>query len=123
MEIGDLNNDKTNDLVTVDAAGTNLTVYYFKDASKTYALSANFDLPTGCVLDQVIPTNMPTKLQNLIVMCSTSANESKLYYYEQKEFTSGENVQYSWEQKADSELSNISLYPGSQPLALDINGD
>ena len=121
-DIGDLNNDKTNDLVMVDAAGTTLTVYYFIDSTKSYSNSASFQLPTGCILDQVIPTNNPTKLQNLIVMCSTSDTESNLYYYEQTEFTSGESVQYSWDQKS-SELNSINLYPGSQPLALDINGD
>lgn len=45
MSIGDLNNDKLNDLVMIDAAGTLGTVYYYDESTGTYAHSAEFDLP------------------------------------------------------------------------------
>lgn len=57
MSIGDLNNDKMNDLVMADAAGQTLTVYYFDDSSGMFTHSAPFTLPSGFVVDNVIPTN------------------------------------------------------------------
>ena len=62
MSIGDLNNDKLNDLVMIDATGTQATVYYFDDSLGKYAHNASFSLPTGYTCDGVISTAIPTEL-------------------------------------------------------------
>ena len=62
MSIGDLNNDKLNDLVMMNAAGTEGTVYYFDESTVTYSHSASFTLPTGYTCDGVIPTAIPDPL-------------------------------------------------------------
>lgn len=133
MSIGDLNNDKLNDLVIIDATGTQATVYYFDDSLGTYAHSAiiNLNLPTNYTCDGVISTAIPTELQDLIFVCSlvdgTSGDvtETKLFYYQQsvsQTSSSSSTNKYSWA-KLDSTFSDVSLYPGSHPLALDVNGD
>ena len=82
MSMGDLNNDKMNDLVMADAAGQTLTVYYFDDSSGMFAHAAPLTIPSGYVVDNVIPTNNPTALQNLIVVASnTDGTSTKLFYY------------------------------------------
>ena len=40
MSIGDLNNDKLNDLVMLDSTGTIGTVYYFDDSTSMYSHSS-----------------------------------------------------------------------------------
>ena len=60
MSIGDLNNDKMNDLVTVDNTAKKVTVYYFSESSLKYSTSASFDMPDGWTVDSVIPTSNPT---------------------------------------------------------------
>ena len=125
MSISDLNNDKTNDLVVVDATGTTLTAYYYDDTASVFGNSASFSLPAGWFVDGVFPTNIPQALQNLIVMASRNdaagALESKLFYFKQSE-VSGAASLYAWKETS-SDLNNIALYPGSQPMLLDVNGD
>lgn len=88
MSIGDLNNDKLNDLVMIDATGTHATVYYFDDSLGTYAHSASFNLPSGYTCDGVISTAIPSELQDLIVLgskvdaTSGDATETKLFYFQ-----------------------------------------
>ena len=62
MSIDDLNNDKTNDLVTVDADGKNISVYYFNDSTDTYSKSSSMAMPDGYLVDSIIPTNIPMPL-------------------------------------------------------------
>ena len=82
MSIGDLNNDKMNDLVMADADGQTLTVYYFDDSSGMFTYAAPLTLPSGYVVDNVFPTNSPTALQGLIIVASNSDGTStKLFYY------------------------------------------
>jgi len=91
MSIGDLNNDKLNDLVMIDGSGTKGTVFYFDDSTGTYAHNASFTVPSGYTCDGVIPTAIAEPLQNLILLVSKAeadgtsgemtATESKLYYY------------------------------------------
>ena len=87
MSIADLNNDKLNDLVMIDSTGTKATVYYFDDSSGTYAHNAEFTLPAGYTCDGVMPTAIPSQLQDLIVLASKvdsvsgDATETKLFYY------------------------------------------
>ena len=70
MSIGDLNNDKLNDLVMMNAAGNEGTVYYFDESTSTYSHSASFKVPDGYTCDGVIPTAIPSPLQNLILLAS-----------------------------------------------------
>ena len=132
MSIGDLNNDKLNDLVMMNAAGTEGTVYYFDESTVTYSHSASFTLPTGYTCDGVIPTAIPDPLQDLILLVSKTdattglASETKLLYYKQADIkssaTSMAKIRYSWTETASS-LNALKLYPGSHPMALDVNGD
>ena len=131
MGIADLNNDKLNDLIMIDSAGTSGSVYYFDDDMGTYAHSASFKLPTGYTCDGILPTAIPSALQDLIVVASkvdesTDTTETKLFYYTQSDMGSASASsgadRYSWTETSNT-LNSLSLYPGSQPLALDINGD
>ena len=82
MSIGDLNNDKMNDLVMADADGQTLTVYYFDDSSGMFTYAAPLTLPSGYVVDNVIPTNNPAALQGLIIVATKSDGSlTKLFYY------------------------------------------
>jgi len=55
MAIADLNNDKYNDLVTINNEGDKVVVYYFDPITLTYGKEANFDLPVGWFADSVVP--------------------------------------------------------------------
>jgi hypothetical protein len=59
LNISDLNNDKSNDIVTVDSEGKNVTVYYFNDTTGVFSNTAQFALPDGFLLDNVVPTSIP----------------------------------------------------------------
>ena len=106
MGIADLNNDKLNDLIMIDSAGSTGTVYYFDDSVGTYAHSASFSLPTGYTCDGIMPTAIPSALQDLIVVASkvddsTGTTETKLFYYEQSDLapsTSSSADKYAWNQ-------------------------
>ena len=75
MSISDLNNDKLNDLVMINSAGDTVTVYYFDDATLKYSDHATFTLPSGYLVDNVIPTNSPHALQGLIIVASQSDSQ------------------------------------------------
>ena len=62
MAVADLNNDKSDDLVTVDLKGTSITVYFFDDKTLTYSLSADFALPNGFSVESVIVAKKPQAL-------------------------------------------------------------
>lgn len=87
MSMGDLNNDKYNDLVVLDETGTKLTVYYFDSLTKMYSSPSMFELPAGEVVANVIPTNIPQDLQNLIIVANSSSGtlSSRLLYFKQSE--------------------------------------
>ena len=107
MSIADLNNDKLNDLIMIDSTGSEATVYYFDDSSGTYAHSAGFSLPVGYTCDGVIPTAIPSPLQDLIIVASkldSSTNEvsdTRLFYFKQSDLGSASTSsspadKYAW---------------------------
>ena len=57
---------------------------------------------------------------------SGDVTETKLFYYQQSDVSSTSSStsaeKYRWDQLTNT-FSDVSLYPGSQPLALDVNGD
>jgi len=59
MSVSDLNNDKLNDLVTIDKAGNTVTVYYFNEDTTKFTETSTFSLPDGYLVENVIPTNSP----------------------------------------------------------------
>jgi len=129
MSIQDMNNDKLNDLVTMDTTGATITVYYFDDSNSMYSSESSFDLPSGWFTDSIIPTNSASPLQNLIVIASNGEGwgttlETRMFYFEQSAKSSGTDLvnKYTWKQTS-SDLDNIELMAGSQPMALDINSD
>ena len=89
MAIGDLNNDKLSDLVTVNQDASVVTAWYFDDSSYSYSTSASFTLPSGLKADSIIVTksqDTKTRLQHLLVTASTSdptaTQQTKLLMYE-----------------------------------------
>lgn len=67
MAISDLNNDKLNDLVTVNKDADTVTARYFSDISFKYETTSEFTLPSGFKADSVIITKTQDELQNMIV--------------------------------------------------------
>ena len=86
MSISDLDTDKLNDLVMIDSAGDTVTVYYFDDSTLKYSDYANFTLPSGYLVDNIIPTNNHHALQGLIIVASQSDSQgvssTKLFQYQ-----------------------------------------
>ena len=56
MAISDLNNDKLNDLVTVNESADKVTAWYYSDEDMSFSTSASFELPEGLKADSVIVT-------------------------------------------------------------------
>ena len=128
MAIGDLNNDKLNDLVTANKDGSKVTAWYFDESSYSYSTSASFALPTGLKADSVIVTKSQdpkVRLQHLLVTASTSdpsaTQQTKLLMFEQ--MISAATQQYSWAEMEDSDIHGTVIYPNSQPMILDANAD
>lgn len=125
MAMNDMNNDKTTDLVTISADSTTVTVYYFDEGQQKYASSSDFTVPSGWYVDSVIPTNAQQDLQDLILTVSkpatssTGSLETKFLYYTQTLTTAGT---YTWK-SLETGLDSADMLAGSQPMALDINGD
>lgn len=87
MAIADLNNDKLNDLITVDSSAQTVTVYYYADDNFKYGNESSFDVENGWAIDSIIPTSISSGLQDLIVVASKASSggslSTKLLYYEQ----------------------------------------
>ena len=84
MAVADLNNDKSDDLVTVNKEGTTITVYYFDAKTLTYSLNAEFALPNGYSAESVIVAKKPQALQSLLVTANSNGitqNISKMLMY------------------------------------------
>ena len=90
MSIDDVNNDKLNDLIMVDANRQTVTVFYFDDSTLSYSSSASFDLPNDYFVDNILPTSRAQDLQDLIIVASASVPSedgttnvltSRLFYY------------------------------------------
>jgi len=101
LNISDLNNDKSNDMVTVDSEGKTVSVFYYDDMTGTFSNTATFAMPEGYLLDNIIPTNIPQGLQHLIVVASkkdtvTEIVDTQLFYYKQSEDTSADRSNFSW---------------------------
>lgn len=112
----------------VDDTGANLTVFYYQESTDMYSSSSAFSMPEGYLVDGVVPTNIAMPLQNLVVTASktdptTNELSTKMFYFKQSESTSADTaVKYKWTETANA-LNDFKIYPGSQPMALDINGD
>lgn len=92
-----------------------------------YDITASFDLPSGYYADGVIPSTTTNSLQNIIVLASKSSTDASpdtsLFYFQQSEnTTTTDQNKYSFAQ-VSSGLDSLDIYQGSQPLALDVNGD
>ena len=128
MAIGDLNNDKLNDLVTANEDASKVTAWYFDEGSYSYSTSSSFALPAGLKADSVIVTKSQdprARLQHLLVTASTSdprsAKQTKLLMFEQ--MVSSATQKYSWAEMTDSDIHGTVIYPNSQPMILDANAD
>ena len=89
MAIGDLNNDKMNDLVMADSSGTKLLVYYFDETSLKYNSYETMDLPdANYTVDGVILSAKPQDLQAIYVVASKldtsgQATSTRMYEFDQ----------------------------------------
>ena len=71
MSIGDLDNDKLNDLVLVDKSGKVVTVYYYDNSMLKYDNPSSFTIDDEYTVDSIIETSDPMNtLQDLIVVAS-----------------------------------------------------
>ena len=59
MAIADLNNDKFNDLVTINNEGTEFSVHYFEENTLTYTNSVTLDIQNDLYIDSVFVMKSP----------------------------------------------------------------
>ena len=126
MAIADLNNDKFNDLVTIDSDGSTFTVHYFEESTLTYNNAVSTTLPTGLYVDSIMVMKSPQLYQSLLVVASEKSKSSlapktKMLVYDQIKDSQG-TVSYFWKQ-SNNELNDVQIMTGSQPMLVDLNGD
>ena len=80
LAIADMNNDKYDDLITLNSAGNVVTVRYFNKESLTYLTSYDILLATTASVTSAFITNTPTLLQNLMLVVTTNAVTSFQMY-------------------------------------------
>lgn len=60
MAIADLNNDKYNDLVTINQLGTQFSVFYFEwEDTLTYLNSVDTEIPADLYIDSIMALKAP----------------------------------------------------------------
>ena len=62
MAIADLNNDKFNDLVTINNLGTEFSVHYFEETAQLYANTFSLDIQDGLYIDSIFVMKSPEAL-------------------------------------------------------------
>ena len=70
MAIADLNNDKFNDLVTINNEGTEFSVHYFEENTLTYTNSVTLDIQNDLYIDSVFVMKSPWAYQSLLIVAS-----------------------------------------------------
>ena len=70
MAIADLNNDKFNDLVTINNEGTEFSVHYFEENTLTYTNSVTLDIENDLYIDSVFVMKSPKAYQSLLIVAS-----------------------------------------------------
>lgn len=70
MAVGDLNNDKYNDIVTTNSDGSIFSVHYFEQSNLTYVNSVSIDLPEGLYIDSVVVMKAAQPYQSLLIVAS-----------------------------------------------------
>ena len=70
MAIADLNNDKFNDLVTINNEGTEFSVHYFEENTLTYTNSVTLDIQNDLYIDSVFVMKSPQAFQSLLIVAS-----------------------------------------------------
>ena len=88
MAIADLNNDKYNDIVTINASGSRFSVHYFEETTLTYTNTVSVDLPTGQYVDSVIVMKYQHPYQSLLLTASEKtvdgvAGKTRMLVYDQ----------------------------------------
>ena len=128
MAVTDINNDKLNDLVTVDNTAQTVTVYYYDDVVQKYTRESSYDFKDGWSIDSVIPSPTTSGLQDLICVVSKHDGgelQTKLQYVAQRD-SGGSGMaasQYTWELDPKNDLNDLKIFPGTQPMTLDVDGD
>ena len=127
MGIADVNNDKLNDLITVDSTAQQVTIYYYNDASFKFDTASTFDVENGWTINSIIPFTATSGLADLILVVSKYSQgslQTKLQYCKQEQSGSSESgTEYHTWKIEQNQLSDTMIQPGSQPMTLDVNGD
>jgi len=72
LAIADMNNDKYDDLITLNSAGNVVTVRYFNKETLTYLNSFDILLETTASVTSAFITTTPTLLQNLLLVVANN---------------------------------------------------
>ena len=113
MAIADLNNDKYNDIVTIDENGSKFSVHYFEQTTLTYTNTVSIDMPEGYLVDSVVVLKAPKEFQSLMVVASQESSQTQSSYktimlvYDQIQSSDG-TITYKWKQ-SDSDLTNLEI--------------
>ena len=122
MAIGDMNNDKHADIITVNNQMDHFTVHYYNPETLKYDESAPkaIDLMSGgqITIASIVISRDMNKNQSLLVVYNRANVENSFI----KVFSANPQNGQFYENK-DSDLNMLELYKDSQPFFLDINGD
>ena len=123
--MGDLNNDKLNDLVTVNDAQTQFRVHYFSSGTMQFQTTPAMTV-TNCPYINAISigtdaTAQDLHLENLIFVCEDPLNNATTTLRVMKQQPAGNGLP-TFVDSSDP-INNLQIFPGSQPFFVDINGD
>ena len=75
MAIGDLNNDKYNDIVTTNFDGSAFSVHYFEQSNLTYVNTEPISMPEGLYIDSVVVMKQDQPYQSLLIVASEKSEQ------------------------------------------------
>jgi hypothetical protein len=122
LAINDVNNDKLDDLITSNADGTVITVFYYNAETQSYSTVSQINMPADTYVRVAYVNRTANQLQGLMFYVlddsTPSDPKTKLLLYTQSIL----DGQYSWTPDITSNVNGL-LMNDIQPMILDINGD
>jgi hypothetical protein len=123
MAIGDMNNDKHADIITVNSGQDSFTVSYYNPSSFEYEPATPFQLDTSnpniLKISSIVIARDMKELQSLYVIYKknpdTDVNPTIKVLKQIREKV--------FEENKNSNVNGLQIYPKSEPTFLDINGD
>lgn len=113
--MGDLNNDKLNDLVTVNNAQTQFLIHYFSSDTMKFQTATPLSV-TGCPIINAISIGTEVAgangqhLENLIFVCEDSATNTTLLRVMKQQLVDGGNPTFV---DSTDPINNLQIYQGS----------